>query len=113
MAVGEASRGPRPPRDSGRSRAATPANAGERPELPTVTGGRGSRTGGFKGLFAFGSEPDDTREEEERQARAKEQVPDRGHVLDERDRDGDDVAQRAQVEQERRVEQRRDDHVDR
>ena len=43
---------------------------------------------------------DDTGEQEERQSGAQEEVADRDDVLDDRDRDRDDVAERAQAQQE-------------
>ena len=56
---------------------------------------------------------DDAREQEEGEAGRQERVPDRGHVLDERQRDRDDVGERAQVEQERGIQTGRQEGVDR
>ena len=51
-------------------------------------------------LFELGRHPDDAREEEERETGGQEEVAERRHVLDDRQRDRDDVAEDQRLQEE-------------
>ena len=68
---------------------------------------------GSRSARASSGRPDDRGEQEEPQPGRQEDVADRGDVAKDRDGDRDDVAEEPEVQQEVRVERRRDDDVER
>ena len=119
----EARLAPALPMASGRSRATGRPNVGARPVSYALVTRAQRPSSGVAARRALGRRADfllelrrhanDGGEQEERQAEGQEGIADRGHVLDDRQRDRDDVAERAQVEQEVGIERRRQDVVER